>query len=79
MPEINYGARLSIYNNFLCKRVLQKTIKHILPSTALIKFAKEAGTEVKKTSKEVIALPIYPELTNEMKNYVVKHIVEFLS
>jgi dTDP-4-amino-4,6-dideoxygalactose transaminase len=35
--------------------------------------------EAEKASKEVMALPIYPELTNEMKDYVVRHIVEFLS
>ena len=35
--------------------------------------------EAEKASKEVIALPIYPELSNEMKNYVVRHILEFLS
>lgn len=35
--------------------------------------------EAEKASKEVMALPIYPELPNEMKDYVVKHIVEFLN
>lgn len=35
--------------------------------------------EAERTSKEVIALPIYPELTDEMKNYVVRNILEFLS
>lgn len=35
--------------------------------------------EAEKAAKEVIALPIYPELTDEMKDYVVRHIIEFLS
>ena len=35
--------------------------------------------EAEKASKEVLALPIYPELTNEMKDYVVEHILAFLS
>ncbi len=35
--------------------------------------------ESEKAAKEVLAIPIYPELTNEMKDYVVKHITEFLS
>jgi len=34
--------------------------------------------EAEKAAKEVAALPIYPELTDEMKDYVVRHIVEFL-
>lgn len=33
--------------------------------------------ESEKAAKEVLALPIYPELTNEMKDYVAKTILEF--
>jgi len=35
--------------------------------------------EAEKASKEIIALPIYPELTHAMQDYVVQHIIEFLS
>jgi dTDP-4-amino-4,6-dideoxygalactose transaminase len=35
--------------------------------------------QAEKASKEVLALPIYPELTDEMKDYVVEHILEFVS
>lgn len=35
--------------------------------------------ESEKASKEVIALPIYPELTHEMQDFVVRHITEFLA
>jgi len=35
--------------------------------------------EAEKASKEVIALPIYPELTDEIKDYVVSNIIKFLS
>jgi len=35
--------------------------------------------EAEKAAKEVIALPVYPELTDEMKDCVVEHVVEFLS
>ena len=35
--------------------------------------------EAEKASREVLALPIYPELTNEMKDYVVQTILDFLS
>lgn len=43
LPEINYGARLKPSVDFLTKVVLKKAEKHILPSTALIDFAREAG------------------------------------
>lgn len=33
--------------------------------------------EAEKAAREVIALPIYPELTNEMKDYVAKTVLEF--
>lgn len=33
--------------------------------------------EAEKAAKEVLALPIYPELTEEMKDYVVQTILEF--
>lgn len=35
--------------------------------------------EAEKAAKEVAALPIYPELTDEMMGYVVKHVTGFLS
>jgi len=35
--------------------------------------------EAEKASKEILALPIYPELTDGMKDCVVNHIIEFLS
>ncbi len=31
-----------------------------------------------KAAKEVLALPVYPELTNEMQDYAVKSILDFL-
>jgi dTDP-4-amino-4,6-dideoxygalactose transaminase len=35
--------------------------------------------EAEKAANEVMALPIYPELTNEMQDYVVDTILNFLS
>jgi dTDP-4-amino-4,6-dideoxygalactose transaminase len=35
--------------------------------------------ESEKASKEVLAIPIYPELTDEMKDYVAETILAFLS
>ena len=35
--------------------------------------------EAERASNEVIALPVYPELTNEMKDCVVEHVLRFVS
>ncbi len=35
--------------------------------------------QVEKAAKEVLAIPIYPELTNQMKDYVAETILSFLS
>jgi len=35
--------------------------------------------EAEKASKEIMALPIYPELKDEMKDFVVSNVIEFLS
>ena len=35
--------------------------------------------ETEKAAKEVLALPVYPELTNEMMDYVAETAIEFLS
>jgi dTDP-4-amino-4,6-dideoxygalactose transaminase len=35
--------------------------------------------EAKKAAKKILALPIYPELTDEMKDYVVETILKFLN
>ncbi len=35
--------------------------------------------EAEKVSKEVLSLPIYPELTDKMKNYIIGKIIEFLN
>ena len=34
-------------------------------------YKENAFPESEKAAKEVVALPIYPELTDDMKNYVV--------
>ena len=33
--------------------------------------------EAEKAAKEVIALPVYPELTDEMKDYVAETLLDF--
>jgi dTDP-4-amino-4,6-dideoxygalactose transaminase len=35
--------------------------------------------QAEKAAKEVLAIPIYPELTDEMKNHVSEAIIEFLT
>ena len=44
-------------------------------------MGKGAGSfpESEKAAREVLALPIYPELTDEMKDYVAKTVLDFLS
>ena len=32
-----------------------------------------------KAAEEVLALPVYPELTNEMQDYVVEKVLDFLN
>jgi len=34
--------------------------------------------EAEKASKEVLAIPIYPELTSDMQNYVAEKIISFV-
>lgn len=48
LPEIGYGIRSNLFLNYLTKLVLRKVEKHVLPSTALIDFAIEAGTNSNK-------------------------------
>ncbi len=41
---------------------------------------KEADfSEAEKAAREVLAIPIYPELTNQMKDYVAEIIISHLS
>jgi dTDP-4-amino-4,6-dideoxygalactose transaminase len=35
--------------------------------------------ESERAAKEVLALPIYPELTDDMKNYVAESVLSFVS
>lgn len=52
---------------------------HLQKCFRYLRYSEGDLPETEKAAKEVMALPIYPELTDEMKDYVVRHIVEFLS
>jgi len=61
LPEIDYGMRLNPLYNFLTRLVLKNVEKHVLPSTALIDFASNAGTHSSKI--EVIPNGVKPRNT----------------
>lgn len=48
IPEANYGCSLNFFQKMLFKAILARTKLHLLPSTALINFAIERGTDRKK-------------------------------
>lgn len=52
---------------------------HLQPCFEYLGHKKGDFPESEKASEEVLSLPIYPELTEEMKHYVVDNIVKFFS
>jgi len=51
---------------------------HMQECFAYLGYKEGDFPETEKAAKEVLALPIYPEVTNDMQDYVVKSIVDFL-
>lgn len=51
---------------------------HLQECFAYLGYKQDDLPESEKAAKEVIALPVYPELTDEMKDYVVEAILKFL-
>ena len=52
---------------------------HLQPAFAYLEYANGAFPEAEMASREVLALPIYPELTEEQQMSVVEAIAEFYS
>ena len=50
---------------------------HLQQCFANLGYSPGAFPESERASKEVLALPIYPELTREMLGYVAQSILEF--
>lgn len=50
---------------------------HLQPSLSFLGYGPGAFPEAERAAKEVLALPIYPELTPEAQEYVVEKVVEF--
>ena len=51
---------------------------HLQECFAYLEYKEGDMPEAEKAAKEVLALPVYPELTSDMQNYVVKSILDFL-
>ena len=52
---------------------------HLQKCFAYLGCKQDDFPEPEKPAKEVIVLPVYPEPTNEMKNRVIKNVLEILS
>jgi len=51
---------------------------HLQPAYASLGFRKGQFPVSEQLAKEIISIPIYPELTNEQRHYVVDHIKKFV-
>ncbi|MCF7956685.1 MAG: DegT/DnrJ/EryC1/StrS family aminotransferase [Phycisphaerae bacterium] len=51
---------------------------HLQECFAYLGYKEDDFPVAEKAAKEVLALPVYPELTNEMQDYAVKSILDFL-
>ncbi|MBF0287626.1 MAG: DegT/DnrJ/EryC1/StrS family aminotransferase [SAR324 cluster bacterium] len=63
--------------NQVAARVYYPIAFHRLECFQSLGYAADAFPESEKASNEVLALPIYPELTDAMQEYVVEKIAEF--
>ena len=52
---------------------------HMQECFAYLGYGEGDMSEAEKAAKEVMAIPVYPELTDEMKDHVVETILSFLS
>jgi len=50
---------------------------HLQECFAYLKYKQGDMPEAEKAAEEVMAIPIYPELTDEMKDYVAETILSF--
>ena len=66
------------FNNIGCEIYYPVTM-HQQECFAYLGKGQGSFPEAEKAAKEVLALPIYPELTDDMKDYVADTVLEFLS
>lgn len=50
---------------------------HLQPAYKYLKYKKGDFPETEKAAKEILSLPIYPELSKKDQNYIIKNIKEF--
>jgi dTDP-4-amino-4,6-dideoxygalactose transaminase len=51
---------------------------HLQPAYASLRFRKGQFPVSEQLASEIVSIPIYPELTNEQRQYVVDHIKKFV-
>jgi len=64
-------------NNIGCE-IYYPVPMHVQECFGYLGYKQGAMPEAEKAAKEIMAIPIYPELTDEMKNYVADTILAFL-
>ena len=76
------------YRDELMKYLADKNIEtkihypiplHLQPVSKNLKYKNNSLPNVERLSKRILSLPIYPELTNDQQDYVIKNIINFFN
>ena len=77
LPYLITITASTIHSTSVACRGLSRRIKSV--GSASLGYKEGDFPNAEKASAEVMALPVYPELTDEMKDFVVETILTFLS